>query len=283
MEIVGANRFSCFVLFLMSLVGGIKVAIFLAYNKRHFLIQSGAPAWWPSLPYFSRELVVPLLRSLVYLGSLLRSLNTVPVSLCGPLDICPPTLPDLKVLKNRHSALLVLSLQLSLHTVSGRVLVLPHWDSPIAKLIGSRINLINTLVGVCLRGFLDWIVEVGRPTLTVGGTLPWAAVLDWIKDNMSWEHWYSALSASGLGCNMPTVSSFLPCGRALFVLTLPLVDVCFSTEKSHSDDHCNSHLRSRGKRYFGWWIWRCHAQLVACCFWACVGAAPHGAVWWSRE
>lgn len=68
--IVGANRFSCFVLFLMSLVGGIKVAIFLAYN------------------------------------------------------------------------------------------------------------LINTLVGMCLRGFLDWIVEVGRPTLTVGGTLPWAAVLD---------------------------------------------------------------------------------------------------------
>lgn len=42
--LVGANRFSCFVLFVMSLVGGIKVAIFLAYNKRHFLIQSGAPA-----------------------------------------------------------------------------------------------------------------------------------------------------------------------------------------------------------------------------------------------
>lgn len=173
----------CFV-FNVSLVGGIKVAVFLVFNKRHFLIQSGAPAWWPALPYFSRELVVPLLHSLVYLGSLLRSLNTVPVS----LDVCPPTLPDLKVLKNRHSALLTLSLQLFLPTVSGGVLVLHHWSSVNTKLIGSRVNLINTLVGMCLRGFLDWIIEVGRPTLTVGGTVPWAAVLDWIKDNTSWEH-----------------------------------------------------------------------------------------------
>lgn len=29
-----------------------------------------------------------------------------------------------------------------------------------------------------LRGFLDWIIEAGRPALTVGGTVLWAVVLD---------------------------------------------------------------------------------------------------------
>lgn len=58
------------------------------------------------------------------------------------------------------------------------MLVLHHWDSIIAKLIGFKINLNNILVGMYLRGFLDWIIEVGRPMLTVGATVPWAAVLD---------------------------------------------------------------------------------------------------------
>lgn len=41
-----------------------------------------------------------------------------------------------------------------------------------------EISRLGQSMGMSVRGYLDWLIEVGRPTLNVGDTIPWVGVLN---------------------------------------------------------------------------------------------------------